>query len=112
MNKEKILNIPIVRFIQDLIKRIMADDVTGLAAQLSYFFLLSLFPFIIFLVTLIGYLPLENIDIMGFISDYAPEEIMSLVTENITQVMNNQSGGLLSIGIIGTLWSASNGVNA
>lgn len=112
MNKNNLLRYPIVRFIRQLIKRITQDDVTGLAAQLAYFFLLSLFPFMIFLVTLIGYLPFEDIDIMKFISDYAPPEIMTLVNENISQVMNNRNGGLLSVGIIGTLWSASNGINS
>lgn len=95
-----------------LIARIMDDNVPGLAAQLAYFFLLSLFPFMIFLVTLVGYLPYTDLGILNFISDYAPEETMVLLEENLGQIMENRNGGLLSIGIIGTLWSASNGVNA
>ncbi|UOQ50485.1 YihY/virulence factor BrkB family protein [Gracilibacillus caseinilyticus] len=102
---------PVV-FVKQLIERITGDDVPGLAAQLSYFFLLSLFPFMIFLVTLIGYLPWQDIDVMNFIATYAPEEIMTMLNENISQIMNNRNGSLLSIGIIGTLWSASNGINA
>ncbi|WP_186576786.1 YihY/virulence factor BrkB family protein [Aquibacillus kalidii] len=102
----------IIDFIKRLVKRILKDDVFGLSAQLAYFFLLSLFPFMIFLVTLIGYLPFEKIDVVKFIADYAPAETVQLINENITKIANEKNGGLLSVGIIGTLWSASNGINA
>ncbi|MDX8046896.1 YihY/virulence factor BrkB family protein [Gracilibacillus sp. S3-1-1] len=107
-----ILNNRFVTFIKQIVNRMSNDDVAGLSAQLSYFFLLSLFPFLMFLVTLIGYLPFESIDIMNFISTYAPPEIMTLLHDNLSQIMGSRSGGLLSVGIIGTLWSASNGINA
>lgn len=96
-------------------KRIAKDDVVGLSAQLAYFFLLSLFPFLLFLVTLIGYLPIgeETINsLLGYIELYAPSDISNLITSNISDLVNNQNGGLLSIGIIGTIWSASNGIKA
>ncbi|WP_079708794.1 YihY/virulence factor BrkB family protein [Paraliobacillus ryukyuensis] len=102
----------LITFIKQLFQRITEDDVGGLAAQLAYFLLLSLFPFLIFLVTLVGYLPVENVDIMSFLNTYAPAEITQLIENNISQITNQRNGGLLSIGIIGTLWSASNGVNA
>src|SRR5699024_1226630 len=41
-----------------------------------------------------------------------PEETMDLINENISRLVNEQNSGLLSISFIGTLWSASNGVNA
>ena len=112
MNKASLLENPFAKLVKRLIARIMDDNVPGLAAQLAYFFLLSLFPFMIFLVTLVGYLPYSDLGILRFLSDYAPPETMVLLEENLTQVMENRNGGLLSVGIIGTLWSASNGVNA
>lgn len=112
MSKNSLMKHPIVSFGKQLGKRVMDDDVTGLAAQLAYFFLLSLLPFILFLVTLVGYLPFDDIDVMSFLSTYAPEEIMTLLNDNISQIANDRNGGLLSVGIIGTLWSASNGINA
>lgn len=101
-----------ISFMKQLIKRINEDDVAGLSAQLAYFLLLSLFPFLIFLVTLIGYIPLDNVDVIGFFSAYAPAEILELIETNINHISEQRNGGLLSIGIIGTLWSASNGINA
>jgi len=97
---------------QRLLRRMTAVDVFGLAAQLAYFFLLSLFPFLLFLVTLLGYLPIDEAMVMGFISIYAPAEISQLIETNLSNLVHAQRGSLLSIGIIGTLWSASNGLNA
>ncbi|GGB59795.1 YihY family inner membrane protein [Virgibacillus dakarensis] len=102
----------IEQFFKQLFHRIAEDDIFGLAAQLAYFFLLSLFPFLLFLVTLIGYLPLDEHAITDFLGTYAPEETMDLIKNNMSQLVNKQNGGLLSISIIGTLWSASNGIKA
>ncbi|GAA0441277.1 YihY family inner membrane protein [Lentibacillus halophilus] len=99
-------------FIQKLYRQITNHDIFGLGAQLAYFFLLSLFPFLLFLMTLVGYLPLNDLDIIGFIETYAPGQIADMIQQNVHQLVNNQNGQLLSIGIIGTLWSASNGINA
>jgi membrane protein len=92
--------------------RIEEDDIPGLSAQLAYFFLLSLFPLLIFLFTLLPYLPITHEDILGTLREFAPVEAMNLIEKNITMIMNNRNGGLLSIGIIGTIWSASNGIHA
>lgn len=102
----------VIRFGKQLIVRISDDDIFGLAAQLAYFFLLSLFPFLLFLLTLIGYLPVDEHILMDIIEPIAPAETMDLINSNITKLVNEQNSGLLSISIIGTLWSASNGVNA
>lgn len=90
----------------------MDGDVFGLAAQLAYFFLLSLFPLLILLMTLIGYVPLEEQTILDALSSVVPGDSMVFIEANIRMLLNKQNTGLLSIGILGTLWSASNGVNA
>lgn len=92
--------------------RMMDDELFGMAAQLAYFFLLSLFPFLLFLLTLVGYFPIEDKQVIGILADYAPPQIMELINTNIDSLVNEQHGGLLSIGIIGTLWAASNAINA
>lgn len=102
----------VISFRKQLYKQIIKADVFGLSAQLAYFFLLSLFPFLLFLITLLGHLPIDEGSVMDFIEAYAPAEIVDLINTNISQLVNAQNSGLLSIGIIGTLWSASNGVNA
>lgn len=92
--------------------RIKEDDVPGLSAQLAYFFLLSLFPLLIVIFTLLPYLPIPQHDVLGMIGEFAPPDTMELIERTVNDVMNNRNGGLLSFGIIGTMWSASNGINA
>lgn len=99
-------------FFQDLIYRTKNVDLSGMGAQLAYFFLLSFFPMLIFLVTLLPYLNLERGQIFDFLSGIMPEEVYTLIEGTLTEVLSNQNGGLLSIGVIGTIWSASKGVNA
>ncbi|MDT9025907.1 MULTISPECIES: YihY/virulence factor BrkB family protein [Rossellomorea] len=99
-------------FSKSLFSNISANDVTGLAAQIAYYFLLSLFPLLIFIVTLLPYLPVEQGDILGLVRDFAPGETMSMIEETLQDIMSNRNSGLLSVSIIATIWSASNGMNA
>ncbi|MED4454616.1 YihY/virulence factor BrkB family protein [Metabacillus fastidiosus] len=97
---------------KDLYNRFKEDELSRLSAELAYYFLLSLFPFLIFLITLLAYLPLSEADVLATITQYAPKESMVLIETTLNQILSNQNGGLLSFGIIATLWSASNGINA
>jgi len=99
-------------FLKELVKRFMEDEVAGLSAQLAYFFLLSLFPFLIFLVTLVAFLPFSHVDVLNFVREYAPVGTIDMIENNLNQILNNHNGKLLSFGIIATIWSASNGINA
>ncbi len=99
-------------FLQDLILSIRRVDMGGLGAQLAYFFLLSFFPLLIFMVTLLPYLNLEQQRIFDFLVNVMPAEIYTLIEGTLGEVLTKQNGSLLSIGIIGTIWSASKGINA
>lgn len=98
--------------IKKLWHRIKEDDLSGLSAQLAYYFLLSLFPFLIFLFTLLPYLSIPQQYILDTIDGIAPAEAMNVIQKNVKDVLDHRNGGLLSFGIIGTIWSASNGINA
>ena len=63
-------------FIKEIIKKLEADDISGLAAQLAYFFLLSMFPLFIFLFTLVAYLPYSQEEILRTLQTFAPAESM------------------------------------
>ncbi len=98
--------------LRELWKRYHNDEVAGLSAELAYFFLLSLFPFLIFLITLIGYLPISQEDALGYLKQYAPGKTMNLIENTLTVILEKQNDGLLSFGIIATIYTASNGLNA
>ncbi|MFJ5772236.1 YihY/virulence factor BrkB family protein [Psychrobacillus sp. NPDC093180] len=99
-------------YFKHLIVHIQKTDITGLAAQLAYFFLLSLFPLLIFIVTLLPYLNLDEAQVFRFLENYAPQDVYLLIEDTVSDILLTRNGGLLSIGIIGTIWSASNGMNA
>jgi membrane protein len=98
-------------FFQYLWRRLEIDDYFGVAAQLSYYFILSLFPLLIFLVSLFPYLPITQADMLGLVRDFVPQESMELIETNLSQ-LSQKNSTILSFGLIGTLWSASNGINA
>src|SRR5687768_5967326 len=69
--------------LKELWKRSIGDDLSGLSAQLAYFFLLSLFPLLIFLFTLLPYLPIQEKDLLSFLNDFAPGDAMDLIENNL-----------------------------
>lgn len=99
-------------FFQKLMFQFSKDNTSGMAAQLAYYFLLAIFPLLIFLLTLVPLFQIDQEMIVTFIEDYAPAEISGMLTGIIDDVMTSSGGGLLSIGLIATLWSASNGMTA
>ena len=86
------------------------DNVFGGAAELAYYFMLALFPTLIFLTSLVGFLPGAQQAIFDALSKVVPPEAWKLVNETLTDVITNSNGGLLSFGILGTIWAASSGV--
>lgn len=86
------------------------DKVWGSAAELAYYFLFALFPMLIFLTNLVGFLPEIQSNILSALAKALPPEALNLVEKTLQDVAANSGGGLLSFGVIGTLWSASGGV--
>ena len=97
-------------FLQYLIYRIGKDDTSGMAAQLSYYFMLSLFPMLIFLLSIVPLVGVKPTTIKDMITEHVPADYTSQVSSIIDDIMGNASGGVLSIGLILALWSASNGM--
>jgi membrane protein len=86
------------------------DNVFGRAAELAYYFLLALFPMLIFLTSMVGFMPGVQDNIINSVGKVVPAQAMELVRQFLVDVVSNRSGGLLSFGVLGTLWAASNGV--
>ncbi len=83
------------------------------AAALSFFFLLSLSPLLIFLVSLVGLLPLSHSDrhILEALSQIMPPDAMRIVGRLLTAIFERKNN-LLSLGFLGAIWAASTGFNA
>jgi|SRR5580704_2647010 membrane protein len=88
------------------------DNVFGAAAELAFYSLLALFPTLIFLTSLVGFLAGVRGYILGGLGKVMPAEAMAIVDRALQDAVQRRSGGLLSLGIIGALWAASNGAHA
>jgi membrane protein len=99
-----------------LLTEVKEDDVSGLAAELAYRFFLSLFPFFIFLAALGGFVAGQlNVDdptneVMDLLGDSVPSDVASVLRTEVDGVIGSQNVGLVSIGILASIWAASSGV--
>lgn len=102
------------QFFKDLYKEIQEDQISTGAAALAYFLMLSIFPAAIFLLSLLPYLPIPDLEpaIMDLFREVMPTQAAELFTSTVDRVLSERRGGLLSVGLLGTLWAASNGLNA
>ena len=85
------------------------DDVPGLAAQLSYYFFLALFPALLFLLALASFFPLRNVtdDVGRSLGPFVSPQVLALIQEQMQRLANNENGGLLTFGVAAALWSSS-----
>jgi membrane protein len=81
------------------------------AAALSYYFVLSLFPLLIVLAALVSYLPIPDLftRILDMMARMVPPESMGLIRKIVADVIMAHHGGLLTFGILATIWTASSG---
>jgi membrane protein len=97
-------------------KEIQEDEVFGRAAELSYYFLLALIPFLIFLTSVIGLVLGSGTGTRHALFDYLgrvmPPSAFQLISSTMYEVTAASGGGKLSFGILAALWAASNGLGA
>lgn len=98
------------KFWLDLWHEINYDDFWGLAAQLSYYFLLAFVPLLIFLFALVGFLPIDpNLQrrVLTGLDQVLPDTAYRLVSGIVASLINRGDSKALSLGLVLTLWSAS-----
>lgn len=107
-------NVGFMEIMQRTYNEVLADDCLGRAAQLAYYFLFALFPFLLFLTTLLGYLPVPNLidNIMLLAARALPREALGLIQDNVHALVTQPKGGLLSFGIIAAIWTSSSAILA
>jgi membrane protein len=97
-------------------KEIRQDQIFGRAAELSYYFLLALFPFLIFLTSVIGLILGSETSTRQMLFDYLarvmPPSAYQLISTTMIEVANASSSGKISFGLLAALWAASNGMSA
>ena len=100
--------------LKNTVSKIMSKNVMLLTAGLSFYFVLSLFPLLILVAAAVGFLPIPDLfdRIVDTMSSFVPADSMGLVRHIIRDVITPNRGQLLTLGILGTLWTASTGFAA
>jgi membrane protein len=90
------------------------DKASEVAAALTFFGVLALFPFIIFMVALASLLiePAEAESLIRQLEQVAPAQVTAIVADRIRELGAKENTGILTFGILGSLWAASGGMNA
>lgn len=105
---------------RELLKRVShhfaQDNLMSKAAEMSYYFLLAIFPFLFILTTVLGFMAGPGTAVLRAIEHYVrqvvPRSGYGLVIQTLHQIRVSAGAGKLSFGIIGTLWAASMGVSS
>ena len=87
----------------------IADDIANLAAQQAYYFFLALFPALLALISIASFFPVENLmgQVVSMLGRIAPQEVITLVQDQLTEISNTNAGGLLTLAFLFTIWSSS-----
>lgn len=101
-------------FLVDLKNEYMKDNISDAAGSLTYYGVLALFPFLLFLVSLLSVVidPARAQELIASAGQFIPKEAMGIVSERLKSLGEANNVGLLSIGAAGAIWAASNGVAA
>jgi membrane protein len=107
-------DIPWRTFFKALKDKLKEDNLSDAAGALTYFGVLAVFPFLLFLVSLASVLiePAQAEALIAQLSEVAPKEVTSIIGGRLRSLVENRSVGLISIGALGAIWAASNGVAA
>jgi membrane protein len=90
-------------------KEAVDDDILNLAAQQAYYFFFALFPALLFVIAIASFFPLQSLidDVVQMLGRVAPKEVVDIITQQMTQLAQQNSGGLLTFAFLVTIWSSS-----
>lgn len=95
-----------------LYEKIIHFDIDSRAAAVAFNFTLAVFPTVIFLFTLIPYIPIKNLDlqILNFMEDILPKGIFAEVRATIIDITSKRRSGVLSLGFIIAIYASTAGM--
>jgi membrane protein len=91
----------------------VSDGCFGMAAQLAYYFFLSLFPALLIIVALTSVFPPDVLDqIVRWLGLFTPPDVLTIIQGQLQQIRAAGHGSLLTFGLLGALWSSSSAMSA
>ncbi|WP_299103839.1 YihY/virulence factor BrkB family protein [uncultured Tenacibaculum sp.] len=93
---------------------IVKGALTTRAGGIAYSFFMAIFPFLLFILTLIPYIPIDGFQegLFSLIQEILPPKTFEAADGVLKDILNNQYGGLLSFGFLVSIFLMTNGVNA
>lgn len=102
----------LIRLINSFSRKLNADNVSAFSAQAAFFLIISFFPFAMFLMTLLNYLPFSKPDLLAAVESAFPQTVAAYLSDILNELLEKSNGTVLSITAIAALWSASKGFYA
>lgn len=109
---QRLQKIPGFNFVRDWITRFREYRITSRAAEISYYLMLAIFPFIIILISLFGVIGRSTLihqDILISLQGLIPDAVYSILGTIINEIAASQNVTILSAGTIGLIWASSKG---
>ena len=94
-------------FIKEFVIRFIDHDVAQIGGQIAYFTILSIFPFLIYITKLIASVNISQTEVVQLLSPFVADEILQFIISYIENVQNVSGAGIMSFGILVTIYSAS-----
>lgn len=101
-----------LEFLKELFCRYDDDGVPEIGAQLTYYLILAVFPFLIFFLSILKFTPLADTHVLERMLAILPGETQKLLYNLLTEILTKSNIALLSVGALGAIWSSSNGIMA
>lgn len=99
---------PVIRIVWRAVSELIDDDGLNMAAALSYNLFTSLFPALLFFVALASFFRFDALDrLLQSAAGFMPTEVFDIVQTQVLKITASPAGGLLTLGLVGALWSAS-----
>ena len=93
---------------------IQHDDIFGKSSEIAYNLLFALFPMLLFLLAMLGFMAgpgtAIRASILGGLSNQLPPAVSQLIGKTLTEVTQTNAGGKITLGVILGLWTASSGI--
>lgn len=105
--------LPIFHVTKFFIEGIQKGYLATKASSMAFKFFLAIFPSIIFLLTLIPHIPIDNfeVELLNILEDLLPESGYEFTKDTIVNLVTNAEDGLLSFGFIFAIYLATNGID-
>lgn len=101
-----------MRILFSIIKRFFVERFHDQSAQMAYYFMLSIFPFLIFAFSIISFLPIHPDDILTAIEPFAPKGSYQLIKNNLFSIIGQHRTKLASLSLLAAFWIASMAVQS